>query len=53
MRDEDKEADQGSKYTYEQKDIIKAALTHYYNTYEHCTLQQQLSKNNARQEKRS
>ena len=44
----------GSKYTGEEKQHIrKAALKHYYNNYEYCTLQQQLSKNNARQAKRS
>ena len=39
----------GSKHTEEQQNLRKAALTHYYNSYEYCTLQQQLSKNNARQ----
>ena len=43
----------GSKYTDEQKrNLRKAALRHYYNNYEYCTLQQQLSKKNARQVKK-
>ena len=44
----------GSKYTDEQKqgNLRIAALEHYYNKYEYCTLQQQLSKNNARHIKR-
>ena len=48
MRDE---ADQATYTDEEQQHLRKAALKHYYDYYEYCTLQQQLSKHNARQVK--
>ena len=53
MRDDDKEADQEVQNIQmnKKRDLRKAALKHYYNNYEYCTLQQQLSKKNARQVK--
>ena len=50
MRDEDKEADPEVQYIQMKKkvNLRKACLAHYYNTYEHCTFQQKLSKQNAR-----
>ena len=38
----------GSIYTDEEKYLRKAGLKHYYNSYEHCTFQQKLSKQKAR-----
>ena len=53
MRDEDKEADpEGQSIQMKKKgNLRKACLTHYYNTYEYCTFQQKLSKQNARRVK--
>ena len=42
----------GSNYTDEEQiNLRHAALKHYYNNSEYCTLQQQRSENNARQVK--
>ena len=53
MRDEDKEADPEVQYIQmkNNKYIRKAWLELYYNSYEHCTVQQQLYNHNARRVK--
>ena len=54
MRCEDPEADHEVQNIQKKKtvNLRKAALKHYYNNYEYCTLRQQLYKKKARQAKK-
>ena len=54
MRDDDKEADQDVQniQIQETENLRTACVKHYHNSYEYCTLQQELSKKDARQVKK-